>query len=166
MKMDNYDGKRPIIDESVWLHPSCVIIGDVKIDVNSVIYPGCIIRGDIAPVRIGANVVIQDGVLINAAMGNPTRIGDETLIAFGAIIHGAKIGKKCIIGIRTTIMPGVKIGNDVMIGAYSFILKGRIPNGKVWMGIPAVEKRDMKDSDRNTWEYGKKVFREITKKYT
>jgi len=166
MSMDTYEEKKPVIDETAWVHPSCTVIGNVKIGANTVIYPGCVIRGDIAPVKIGENVVIQDGVLINPAMGNPTKIGNDSLIAFGAIVHGAKIGKNCVIGIRSTIMPGVRIADDVMIGAYSFIIKGKIPTGKVWMGIPAEEKRDMKDSDRNTWEYGKKVFREIASKFT
>lgn len=165
MKGTSYEGKTPQIDPTAWIHPSCTIVGNVKIGANTKIYPGCVIRGDIAPVTIGNDVVIQDGVLINPAMGNPTKIGENTLIAFGAIVHGAKVGKNCVIGIRSVLMPGVTVEDDSLIGAFSFILKGKIPSGKVYMGIPAKEKREMRDADRKTWEFGKKIFREVAEKY-
>jgi len=62
-------------------------------------------------------------------------------------------------------MPGVKVRENCMIGAYSFVAKGTIPKGKVWMGIPAKEKRDISERDLQIWDIAKKTFRDIAQKY-
>ncbi|MHA1651104.1 MAG: gamma carbonic anhydrase family protein, partial [Candidatus Helarchaeota archaeon] len=142
-----------------------VVYGDVKIEESVVVFPGCVIRGDIAPIIIKMGTVIQDGVLINPAAGNKTKIGENCLIGFGSIIHGAVIGNNCIIGARSLLMPGVKVRENCMIGAYSFVAKGTIPKGKVWMGIPAKEKRDISERDLQIWDIAKKTFRDIAQKY-
>lgn len=165
MKVYNYGEKKPEIHPNTWIADDVVVYGDVKIEEDTVIFPGCVIRGDIAPVSIEAKNVIQDGVMINPAAGNKTKIGQNCLIGFGAIIHGAIIGEKCIIGARSMLMPGVKLQSECMIGAYSFIAKGTVPEKKVWVGIPAKEQRDITERDLQIWEIAKKTFREIAQKY-
>lgn len=165
MKTYNYGEKRPEIHPDSWLADDVVVYGDVQIEENVVVFPGGVIRGDIAPVIIKTGTVIQDGVLINPSAGNKTKIGENCLIGFGSIIHGAIIGANCIIGARSLIMPGVKIGENSMIGACSFVARGTIPKGKVWVGIPAKERRDISERDLTMWDLGKKTFREIAQKY-
>ncbi len=165
MKTYNYGEKKPEIDPNTWIADDVVVYGDVQIEKNVVIFPGGVIRGDIAPVIIKSGTVIQDGVIINPAAGNRTKIGENCLIGFGSIIHGAIIGENSIIGARSLIMPGVKIKAECMIGAMSFIAKGTIPKGKVWVGIPAKEKRDITERDLTIREIAKKTFREIAQKY-
>ncbi|NVM28501.1 MAG: gamma carbonic anhydrase family protein [Candidatus Helarchaeota archaeon] len=165
MKTYNYGEKRPEIHPNSWLADDVVVYGDVQIEENVVVFPGGVIRGDIAPVIIKTGTVIQDGVLINPSAGNKTKIGENCLIGFGSIIHGAIIGANCIIGARSLIMPGVKIGENSMIGACSFVARGTIPTGKVFLGIPAKEKRDISERDLTMWDVGKKTFREIAQKY-
>ena len=165
MKTYNYGEKRPEIHQDTWLADDVVVYGDVQIEENVVVFPGGVIRGDIAPVIIKTGTVIQDGVLINPSAGNKTKIGENCLIGFGSVIHGAIIGANCIIGARSLIMPGVKIGENSMIGACSFVARGPIPKGKVWVGIPAKERRDISDRDLTMWDVGKKTFREIAQKY-
>ncbi|NVM53806.1 MAG: gamma carbonic anhydrase family protein [Candidatus Helarchaeota archaeon] len=165
MKIYNYGEKKPEIHPDTWLADDVVVYGDVQIEENVVVFPGSVIRGDIASVVIKTGTVIQDGVLINPSAGNKTKIGENCLIGFGSIIHGAIIGDNCIIGARSLIMPGVKIKSECMIGAMSFVAKGMIPKGKVWVGIPAKEKRDITERDLQMWDIGKKTFREIGQKY-
>lgn len=165
MKTYSYGEKKPEINPNTWIADDVVVYGDVQIEENVVVFPGGVIRGDIAPVIIKAGTVIQDGVLINPAAGNKTKIGENCLIGFGSIIHGAVIGANCIIGARSLLMPGVKIREGSMIGACSFVTQGTIPKGKVWIGIPAKEKRDISDRDLQIWDIAKKTFREIASKY-
>ncbi|MHA1382823.1 MAG: gamma carbonic anhydrase family protein [Candidatus Helarchaeota archaeon] len=165
MKIVEYNGIKPKIDPSVIILEGCTILGNVEIGPETVIYPGTIIRGDTAKVEIGSKVVIQDGALINGSAGNKCKIGNNTLVAFGAIIHGAIIGENCVIGIRSVLMPGTKVKDNSILGAMSYVLRGKIPEGKVYVGIPATEKRDVKDTDHNMWDLGKKTFRKIAKKY-
>lgn len=165
MKTYNYGEKEPEIHPNTWIADDVVVYGDVQIEENVVAFPGGVIRGDIAPVIIKTGTVIQDGALINPAAGNKTKIGENCLIGFGSVIHGALIGDNCIIGARSLIMPGVKIRESCMIGACSFVARGTIPKEKVWMGIPAKEKRDISERDLKMWDLAKKMFREIAQKY-
>ncbi|MHA1265980.1 MAG: gamma carbonic anhydrase family protein [Candidatus Helarchaeota archaeon] len=165
MKIYKYGSKSPEIDPGTWIADDVVVYGDVTIEEGTVIFPGCIIRGDIAPTIIKENSVIQDGAIINPAAGNPTKIGRNCLIGFGSLIHGAKIGENCIIGARSLLMPGVKIRENSLIGAYSYLPKGIVPKGKVWIGIPAKQKRDITERDMHIWTIAKKTFREIANTY-
>ncbi|MHA1132392.1 MAG: gamma carbonic anhydrase family protein [Candidatus Helarchaeota archaeon] len=165
MKLYNYGDKCPEIHSDTWIAADVVVYGDVKIEAGTVIFPGCIIRGDIAPVMIKAQNVIQDGVLINPAAGNPTKVEENCLIGFGSIVHGAKIGANCVIGARSVLMPGVRIGAQSLIGACSLVAKGAVPKGKVWAGTPAKERRAISERDLTIWDIAKKTFREIAAKY-
>ena len=165
LKSYNYGEKKPEIDQNTWIADDVVVYGDVQIEENVVVFPGSVIRGDIAPVILKTGTVIQDGVLINPAVGNKTKIGENCLIGFGSIIHGAVVGDNCIIGARSLLMPGVKIREGSMIGALSYVVRGTVPKGKVWLGIPAKEKRDITERDLQIWDIAKKTFREIAQKY-
>jgi carbonic anhydrase/acetyltransferase-like protein (isoleucine patch superfamily) len=165
MRTYNYGDKTPEIHPNTWIADDVVVYGDVMIEEDVVVFPGGVIRGDIAPVIIKTGTVIQDGVLINPAAGNKTKIGENCLIGFGSIIHGAVIGPNCIIGARSLLMPGVKVRESSMIGACSFVTRGTVPKGKVWVGTPAKEKRDIAERDLQIWDIAKKTFREIAQKY-
>ena len=73
-------------------------------------------------------------------------IDDETLITREVMIlaHDAsrglklntKIGKRCFIGVRSIILPGVTIGDEVIVGAGSIITKD-VPSNCIVAGNPA-----------------------------
>jgi acetyltransferase-like isoleucine patch superfamily enzyme len=73
-------------------------------------------------------------------------IGDETIVTFGAVIlthDGINnrqldtwIGKRCFIGARSFIMPGVRVGDNSIVGAGSVVL-GDVRSGSIVMGNPA-----------------------------
>ncbi len=59
--------------------------------------------------------------------------GDYTFTNF---TRPVKIGKKCWIGARTTILPGITIGDNVVIGAGSIVTHD-IPDDSIAFGSPA-----------------------------
>jgi carbonic anhydrase/acetyltransferase-like protein (isoleucine patch superfamily) len=42
-------------------------------------------------------------------------------IGHGAVIHGATIGKNCLVGMNAVIMDNVILGDECIVGALSFI---------------------------------------------
>ena len=78
-------------------------------------------------------------------------IGENTMIGGRALITGhlaedkliirkVKIGKNCLIGGESFIMPGVNIENNVVVGAKRLVTKNKkLERGKVYAGIPAEE---------------------------
>lgn len=96
---------------------------------------------------IGKNVQISWKAHLDKSV-NPKgiHIGDESQVLNGAMIlsHDAcrrlkadtRIGKNCVIGVRSIILPGVTIGDSVLIGAGS-IVTHNIPNNCSVAGNPA-----------------------------
>jgi len=48
-----FEGKRPLIDPSAFVHPEAKIIGGVKIAGNCYIGPGAVLRGDWGNITVG-----------------------------------------------------------------------------------------------------------------
>ncbi|MHA1292803.1 MAG: gamma carbonic anhydrase family protein [Promethearchaeota archaeon] len=150
--------KKPQIDPSCWISESAWIIGDVSMGPENVVYQGVVIRGDFAKVKIGAKNVFQDCCVINTAEGCSTRIGDNNLIGFGAIVHGATIKNNAVVGIRSVLMIKVNVNNDAMVGATSFVPMGKkIPVGQKWIG------RELKgeNTQGKIWEIGRQSWRKM-----
>lgn len=148
--------KTPEIDPSAWISENAIIIGDVTIGPETVVYQGAIIRGDFAKIKIGARNVIQDAVLINTADGFKTKIGDDNLFGFGCLFHGATCGDRNVIGIAATVMTGVKIGNDCLIGAKAFVkMNSKVDDGLKWIG----EQVKGENKAGQMWEIGRQSWR-------
>jgi carbonic anhydrase/acetyltransferase-like protein (isoleucine patch superfamily) len=150
--------KTPRIDPSCWISESAWIIGDVTLGKDNVVYQGVIMRGDFAKIKIGDKNVFQDSCIINTAEGFKTTIGDNNLIGFGAIVHGATLKNNTVVGIRSVLMIRVSIEDDAMVGATSFIGMGKIvPAGQKWIG------RELKgeNTQGEMWEIGRQSWRKM-----
>ena len=147
--------KTPEIDPSCWISESAWIIGDVKLGPGNTVYQGVIIRGDFARIRIGANNVFQDACIINTAGGFPTKIGDNNLIGFNALVHGATVKNNSVVGIGSILMTGVKVMDNSMVGATSFVkMNTTVPEGKKFIG------RELKgdNTQGKMWEFGRQSW--------
>lgn len=59
-------------------------------------------------------------------------------IGHGAIIHGAQIGRNCLIGMNAVILDRVELGDECIVGALSFVKEGMIvPPRSLLVGHPA-----------------------------
>ena len=150
--------KTPDIDPTCWVSESAWIIGDVKMGPENVVYQGVVMRGDFGRIRIGAKNVFQDCCVINTAEGSSTRIGDNNLIGFQAIVHGATVKNNAVVGIQSVLMIKVKVEDDSMVGATSFVPMGKkIPAGQKWIG------RELKgdNTQGKIWELGRQSWRKM-----
>ena len=58
-------------------------------------------------------------------------------IGHGAVIHGAIIGKNCLVGMNSVIMDNVELGDESIVGALTFIKEGeKIPSRSIIAGNP------------------------------
>ena len=102
---------------------------------------------------IGRNVIIaRTAVLDNKVNPRGIHIGDNTWILRDAIVlahdhcrgqngkgklFDTRIGKNCVIGVRSIVLPGVTIGDHCVVAAGSVITKDAPPNSLV-AGNPAI----------------------------
>ncbi len=172
--LTEFEGKKPQIHESAFIHPQSTIIGNVEIGANSSVWPGAILRGDFAKVKIGENTCIQDNAVINPAdvYSNkkieyiPVEIGDNVVIGPKALIHGARVAEECIIGAGSIVFDGAEIEKHSFVGMGAVVLKNtKVSSRTIVVGIPArtlreIEKNEIKHIRRQTENYVK-----LAKKY-
>ncbi|HEY2727338.1 MAG TPA: transferase hexapeptide repeat family protein [Parafilimonas sp.] len=111
----------PVIDESAFVHPQACITGNVIIGKNVYVGPGAAIRGDWGKIIIEDGCNVQENCIIHMFPGVTVLLKQAAHIGHGAIIHGATIGKNCLVGMNSVIMDNVELGDECIVGALSFI---------------------------------------------
>jgi phenylacetic acid degradation protein len=133
-----FKGHRPSVDPSAFVHPQAAVTGNVTIGRNVYIGPGAAIRGDWGGIVIEDGCNVQENCTIHMFPGVVVRLKEGAHIGHGAIIHGAQIGRNCLIGMNSVIMDNAEIGDECIIGAMSFVKEGeKIPSRSVVVGNPA-----------------------------
>ena len=131
-------GHAPQIDETCWLAPNATVVGQVSLGPNSSCWFQSVIRGDVAPIKIGHRVNIQDGAIIHGTFEqSETVIEDDVSIGHQAVVHGAHIKCGALIGMGATVLNGAVIGKGSVIGANALIAEGKeIPPYSLVVGQP------------------------------
>ena len=144
-----FNGISPKIDRSAFIAEGAVVIGDVEIGPGASVWYGCVLRGDVNHIRIGANTNIQDGTVVHVSRVDfPTIIEDEVTIGHGAMIHGCTIKRGSLIGIGAIVLDGVVVGAESFVAAGSLVTPGTIiPPRSMMMGSPARVKRTLGDDE-------------------
>lgn len=141
-----FKGHRPVADPSSFVHPQAAVTGDVFIGKNVYIGPGAAIRGDWGRIIIEDGCNVQESCTIHMFPGVTVRLKEGAHIGHGAIVHGAIIGRNCLIGMNSVIMDDVEIGDECIIGALTFIKAGeKIPRRSVVAGNPAKILKEVTD---------------------
>ncbi|MGC4193309.1 MAG: gamma carbonic anhydrase family protein [Thermomicrobiales bacterium] len=136
-----YLGAWPEIDESAFVAPGAVVIGNVTIGAESSVWFNTTLRGDIAPISVGVRSSVQDGTVVHVNMDAPTVIGDEVTVGHSALIHGTTIGNGSMIGMGAIVLSYSRIGSGVVVAAGALIPERmEVPDGAVMMGIPAKQR--------------------------
>jgi len=135
----------PVIGERVFLHPSCQVIGDVRMGNDSSVWCNTVLRGDVNRIVIGSGTNVQDLTMGHVSHktpekpgGSPLLVGDHVTIGHAVILHGCTIGNECLIGMGSIIMDEVLIPDRVMIAAGSLVTPGKeLQTGMLYVGRPA-----------------------------
>ena len=141
-----FKGFIPVIHESSFIHPQAAVTGNVIIGKDVYVGPGAAIRGDWGEIIIEDGCNIQENCTIHMFPGKSITLKAGAHIGHGAIIHGANIGKNCLVGMNAVIMDGVNLGDDCIVGALAFIkAETNIPPRSMVVGNPAVIIKNVSD---------------------
>lgn len=157
----SYKGMQPRLDESVFVDPTAVIIGDVEIGRDSSVWPYAVIRGDMHRIRIGERVSVQDGSVLHITHastynpdGFPLVVGSDVTIGHQATLHGCTVHDRVLVGMKAMVMDGAVIESEVILGAGAVVPPGkRLASGFVYMGSPAKAVRAITEKERSFFAY-------------
>lgn len=146
--MERRRGARMIEFGGVFVSEAAVIAGDVELGEGTNVWPFACARGDVAPVRVGRRVSVQDFAMLHCRHGVPLVIEDEVVIGHHACVHCARVGPGTLVGIGARVLDDAVIGASCVVAAGAVVTPGTVvPDGKVVAGVPARILRDVRASD-------------------
>jgi phenylacetic acid degradation protein len=126
--------------------------------------PGAAIRGDWGQIILEDGVNVQENCTVHMFPGKSITLKDSAHVGHGAIIHGANLGRNCLIGMNTVIMDGAEIGDESIVGAMAFIkAEMNIPKRSLVVGNPAKVIKEVSD-DMIAWKTkGTQLYQQLPK---
>jgi carbonic anhydrase/acetyltransferase-like protein (isoleucine patch superfamily) len=141
-----FEGFRPVVHESAFIHPSAAVIGNVIIGRDVYVGPGAAIRADWGTVEINDGCNVQENCVIHMFPGTTVLLEENAHIGHGAVLHGARIGRNALIGMNAVVMDHAEVGEECIVGALTLVpSEMRIPARKVVVGNPAKIVKDVTD---------------------
>ncbi len=141
-----FNGHRPVVHESAFVHPQAVVTGHVIIGRDVYIGPGAALRGDWGAIVIEDGCNVQENCTVHMFPGVTVRLMEAAHIGHGAIIHGATIGRNVLVGMNAVIMDRAVVGDECIIGALCFVKADmEIPPRSLVVGNPARIVRQVSD---------------------
>ena len=128
-------------NDKVLIMEGAQVLGDVTAGEGTVFWYNSVCRGEMQSVRIGKRCNIQDLALIH----NKVTIGDDVSVGHSAIVHGATIGDRVIVGMGATVLDGAVIGDTAR--------------------SPAVGKRELADREKQSILDNAELYLEKSREY-
>lgn len=137
-------GKSPSFGEDCWLAPNCTVVGDVIMGDRCSVWFNAVVRGDVNEIRIGSETNIQDGAVIHCTyQKGGTYIGNQVSIAHNAVVHGCTIHDRVLIGMGAIVMDGAVIHSGAVVAAGAVVLANTIVEANsIYAGMPAKKVKD------------------------
>jgi carbonic anhydrase/acetyltransferase-like protein (isoleucine patch superfamily) len=141
-----FDGYRPVVHESAFVHPLSAVTGNVVIGRDVYVGPGAAIRGDWGEILISDGCNVQENCVIHVFPGATVTLHESAHIGHAAIVHGATIGRNTLVGMSAVVMDRAVIGAECVVGALTFVTADSvIPDRKVVVGNPGRVVKDVTD---------------------
>ncbi len=152
----------PVIHESAFIHPQAAVTGNVVIGRNVYVGPGAAIRGDWGGIIIEDGCNVQENCTIHMFPGVTVTLKENSHIGHGAVIHGATIGKNCLVGMNSVVMDNVVLGDECIVGALSFIKAYEVfENRSLIVGNPAKKIKEVSDEMIQWKTEGTKLYQAL-----
>ena len=127
----------PVIDPTSFIHPQSAVTGNVIIGKNCYIGPGAALRGDWGAIIIENGCNVQENCTIHMFPGVTVLLKEGAHIGHGAIIHGAIIGKNCLVGMNSVILDNAELEDECIVGALSLVRENeKFPGRSLIAGNP------------------------------
>jgi phenylacetic acid degradation protein/carnitine operon protein CaiE len=160
----SFKGFIPVVHESSFVHPQATVTGNVIIGKHVYIGPGAAIRGDWGGIIIEDGCNVQENCTIHMFPGVTVLLKEGAHIGHGAVIHGATIGRNCLVGMNAVIMDNVVLGDECIVGALSFIKADEIfEKRSLIVGNPAKRIKELSDEMIQWKTQGTKLYQALPK---
>ncbi|MFZ0015167.1 MAG: gamma carbonic anhydrase family protein [Acidimicrobiia bacterium] len=164
--MKNPHVPEPRIDPSVVIAPGAHILGDVTLHADVFVLFGVVIRAELDRIVVGAESNIQDNSVFHCDEGVPTIVGARVTVGHGAIVHGANVGDRALIGIGARALNRSTVGEGAWLAAGSVLTEGAaVPPWTLAVGTPAKPVRELDPDEIRRADDGVEHYLELARAY-
>ncbi len=148
----SYGGHTPAVPASCYVDISAQLLGDVTLGEHSSVWMNAVLRGDVHSIQIGGNSNVQDCAVLHGMRGRfPVIVGNWVTIGHNATVHGCVVEDACLIGMGAAILNNARIGEGSIIAAGALVPENTVvPPRTLWAGVPAKQRRELNDEDRES----------------
>ena len=140
--------KTPIIGNDCFIAENATIVGDVIIGNQCSVWFNTVVRGDVNSIRIGDQTNIQDGVVVHCTYQKAaTIIGHHVSVGHNAIVHGCTLHNYILVGMGAIIMDHAVVEDFCIIAAGAVVLENtKCESGFIYAGTPARKIKAVSDA--------------------
>ena len=161
-----YDGHKPKIHPSAYIHETAEIIGKVTIEKDASVWPFCVLRGDVDEIVIGEGTNIQDNTVIHTNAGKPAILGKRISVGHSVVLHGCTVMDDCIVGMGSIVLDGATVESDCIVGAGAVVSPNhKVPKGSMALGIPARVIRKLRPDELEHIRWNAKEYYTLSDKH-
>jgi carbonic anhydrase/acetyltransferase-like protein (isoleucine patch superfamily) len=160
------DGVRPTIGRDVFIAPTAVLIGDVRVGDRANIWFGAVLRGDFSYIEIGEGSSIQDNSVIHCAADLPTIVSRDVIVGHGSILEGCVVEDGALVGMGSILCQRSRLGAGAMLAAGSVLSeRTSVGAGMLAAGVPAREKKELSGSAQGWTEHAAAEYQALRARY-
>jgi carbonic anhydrase/acetyltransferase-like protein (isoleucine patch superfamily) len=161
------EGVAPTIGDGVFLAPTAVLVGDVRVADRANIWFGAVLRGDSSYIEIGEETSVQDNAVIHCAHDLPTVVGSRVIVGHGALLEGCRIEDAAVVGMGAIVLQGARVGASAMVGAGGVVAeRAEVPARMLSVGIPARAKKELSGSALRWTQSAADEYQQYSQRYT
>ncbi|MHC5004719.1 MAG: acyltransferase [Planctomycetota bacterium] len=161
-----FEGIRPVVDNTAFVHPTAVLIGDVIVGPQCLVGPGASLRGDIGRLEMRAGSNVQDNCVVHCFPGKKVLIEEDGHVGHGAVLHGCRVGRNAMIGMNAVVMDDAVIGEEAFVAAMAFVKAGTdVPPRTLVGGVPAKVLRELRPDEIGWKTDGTRVYQHLAQRY-
>lgn len=160
------DGIAPTIGEDVWLAPTAVLIGDVRVGDRANVWFGAVLRGDLSHIEVGDEASIQDNAVLHCAEDLPTVVGHRVTVGHGALLEGCVVGDGALVGMGAIVLQHARVGAGAMLAAGAVLAERQtVAPGVLAAGVPAREKKRLSGSAEEWTRIATDDYQQLRRRY-
>jgi carbonic anhydrase/acetyltransferase-like protein (isoleucine patch superfamily) len=157
---------QPNVHDTALVLPGAHIYGDVTLSEEVFVLFGVVIRAELDQISIGARSNLQDNAVLHCDENIPTLVGERVTIGHNAVVHGATVGNRALIGIGATALNRSTVGEGAWLAAGSVLPEGKhVPPWTLAVGAPARPVRELTEDEVRRAEEGVDHYLELARRY-
>jgi carbonic anhydrase/acetyltransferase-like protein (isoleucine patch superfamily) len=160
------DGVAPTVGADVWLAPTAVLIGDVRVGDRANVWFGAVLRGDRSHIEIGEETSVQDNAVLHCAQDLPTVIGSRVIVGHGALLEGCVVEDGAIVGMGAIVLQHARLREGAMLAAGAVLPeRATVAPRMLAAGVPAREKKPLSGSAERWARTAATEYQELRRRY-